>query len=126
MEGVLINHCYGGFGFSDEFKEMLIKELNLDKYFYEEQYRDHPFVIKMFKEKGSEWISGSYSKLYLVEVPTRLINYYNVTEYDGMENMRVDKNRAIVDILRKYLKEPTSEKLEWLKEEIKIIDNLRY
>lgn len=124
MEGVLINDCYGGFSFSKEFEKILKNELNLKEYFSHEDYRDHPFVIKTFIEKGSDWMSGRFSKLFLVEVPTRMMKHYRINEYDGMESIYLLRDKAIADMTREYLQNPTIEKLDKLKEEIKLIDSL--
>ena len=104
---ILVNRCYGGFGFSDQFYEALgwvVKEKGSFFKYYEpteewkERYpqestyyddrdiRTNPEVIALFEEKGSEWSSGGFAKLDLVEIPDDI--RYEIDEYDGIETIR--------------------------------------
>lgn len=121
--GILYNTCYGGFGFSDEFALELGERIGeaIGHAYKHHRYRDHPEAVKLFEEKGSEWSSGSYSKLAIEYIPAILKDYYHIPEYDGKEDVGLDINCAIVYQLDEYLKDSTPEKLEWLKDQVKMI-----
>jgi hypothetical protein len=76
---VLINTCFGGFGFSKEFQN-LIGEL----YAWEVDRDDQEF-IKKAEEFGLEKASGLYSRLEVVEIPDGC--EYSIHEYDGAESI---------------------------------------
>jgi hypothetical protein len=121
--GILFNNCYGGFSFSDAFVVELGERIGeaIGHSYKHYRYRDHPEAVKLFLEKGTVWSSGSYSKLHIEYIPLIMKNYYDVSEYDGMESVGFDINSAIVDKLDEYLKDPTPKKLEWLKDQVKTI-----
>ena len=79
---IVINECYGGFGFSNEAVEILGKE-------YEYKWnveRDDPKLIALIEEKGSEFVSGTFACLVVVEVPEEATDYI-IREYDGYESV---------------------------------------
>jgi hypothetical protein len=115
---ILYNKCYGGFKFSDDFKEELKKRLGQKIEYRHENYRDHPEAIKLFLEKGSEWSSYSYSELALYEFPKKFKNFWSIHDYDGMENIYIRVDSAIAYAVDEYLKNPTPETLESFKHEI--------
>jgi len=127
--GVLFNICYGGFGFSNEFKEEYKKrtgkEPDYNRYSFE---RHDEEAVKLFLEKGSDWSSAEYAKIDILYIPKGMIKYYRVSEYDGNERVILHIHKAIVDKTKEYIGNPTPEKLEWLKQEIDIIEShtIRY
>lgn len=125
--GILYNTCYGGFGFSDEFALELGERIGeaIGHAYKHYRYRDHPEAVKLFLEKGTEWSSGTCAKLNIEYIPASMKDYHVVSEYDGKEGIGYDKNCAIVDKLDEYLQNPTSEKLEWLKEQVRIIKSFK-
>ena len=125
--GVLYNTCYGGFSFSSEFVDEFERRTGQRiKYNYQHNnYRDHSEAVKIFEEMGSEWSSGDYSKLDIAYVPACMKEYYQVGEYDGKEDICIRINCAIVDKTDEYLRNPTPEKLEWLKDQINLIRSFR-
>lgn len=91
---VVINRCYGGFGLSDECAIALGAVLKqLGDYFYQEfpngkwaqDYRTDPKLIRLMETKGSEWCSGSFAELKVVEVPDDV--EWEIRDYDGMETI---------------------------------------
>ena len=79
---IVINECYGGFGFSDEAKKILGKE-----YKYEwDVKRDDPKLIALIEEMGNEFVSDKLSCLVVVEVPEEATDYM-IREYDGYESV---------------------------------------
>jgi len=120
---ILINHCFGGLGVSDECANLYFERTgkNVDDLTHDE-LRCDPEVIKLFKEYGSKWCSASYSRLALCEIPLRLKNHYEIGEYDGMESVDFHPDSAIAECTRKYICDPTSENLTWLIEQISEID----
>lgn len=83
---ILINKCYGGFSFSDEFILEYYKHYGIDNDpLYNNTGRTDPRVIELFKELGSERSSGKFSKLKLVEIPDNID--WEITDYDGKETV---------------------------------------
>jgi hypothetical protein len=81
---VLINNCYGGFGYSDEFVKEFYKRKGIEpQEYHEDMTVDNPEVIALFEELGSEFASGSFAQLKIVEIPDGL--KFDVGEYDGQE-----------------------------------------
>ena len=82
---VLHNVCYGGFGFSDEFKAYL-KSVNYD---IENRrglkFRSDPTLIAHVEAFGIERAAGKYAKLSIATVP----DFHTVrwAEYDGIESV---------------------------------------
>lgn len=125
--GVLYNVCYGGFCFSNEFVDEFEKRtgIHMEYNYSHQEYRDHPEAIKFFEEKGSKWSSGSFSKLDIVYIPIIMKDYYQVGEYDGKEHVGLQINCAIVARTDEYIANPSSEKFEWLKNQIQMIRECR-
>ena len=91
---IVINRCYGGFGLSDQCAIALGAILKqVGDFFYQEfpkgkkdeDYRTNAKLIKFMETKGSEWCSGSFAKLKVVEVPDGV--KWKIKNYDGMETI---------------------------------------
>ncbi len=91
---VVINRCYGGFGLSEECAIALGAVLKqFGDYFYPEfpngkwaqDYRTDPKLIHLMETKGSEWCSGSFAKLKVVEIPDDV--KWEIHDYDGIETI---------------------------------------
>lgn len=79
---IAINTCFGGFGLSKK----AAKDLSCSTYAYNaEGMRTAPELIKLIEEKGSEYCSGPYSLLEVVEIPDD-IDWY-IDDYDGVETI---------------------------------------
>lgn len=60
-----------------------------------EEFRGDPQLIKLFKEKGAKWIGGSLrSQIVPVAYPAGFEDFVRISEYDGLEKLRVDFSRA--------------------------------
>lgn len=79
---ILINKCFGGFEFSDEFIEEYTKRTGTSFYCIKE-YRTANDIIELFEEMGSERSSGELSELEIVEIPDDV--EWEVHDYDGNE-----------------------------------------
>ena len=77
---LVLNKCFGGFGISDSAAEIL----GIDEYDFID--RDDENLIALIDEKGSEFVSGSFAKLKIVEIPDAYTDY-TIDEYDGMERV---------------------------------------
>lgn len=77
---LVLNKCFGGFGISDSAAEIL----GIDEYDFID--RDDGNLIALIDEKGSEFVSGSFAKLKIVEIPDSTTDYV-IDEYDGMERV---------------------------------------
>ena len=99
---VLINKCYGGFGFSHEACKLWLERNNISFTETKDNYGDPQFIIdndisyvphlisrddstmiQIFEEKGSEFVSANFSELILIEILDGC--QYRIEEYDGME-----------------------------------------
>ncbi len=81
---VLINRCYGGFGFSEEFENHM-KEKYPHLYENTDEFID-PRVGVYAEEAvafGLDKASGPFADLYADEIPDGVL--YDIHEYDGME-----------------------------------------
>ena len=76
---VLVNRCYGGFGFSEEFQKR-IKSLNIDM---THTWRSNSILIEEVLKFGLEKAAGEYAKLAIEEIPDDVC--YSIGEYDGQE-----------------------------------------
>jgi hypothetical protein len=90
---VLMNICYGGFGFSPEFEEYfyslhpdLQEEGNCLDYSMSFDTRTDVRIIEAIEAFGLDKASGSYAKLHIEEFPDGL--EYSISEYDGVESIR--------------------------------------
>ena len=85
---ILLNKCYGGFsisknavvdvGLGDKYEDAIFDWVHDDDLRYNED------IIKLYEEKGSAYISGSFARLELVEIPDEATDY-KFYEYDGRE-----------------------------------------
>lgn len=75
---IVINRCYGGFGLSNECSEALGGKAIETSYctYYEfpdgkraGDFRTSSELINLMEIKGSEWCSGEYAQLKVVEIP---------------------------------------------------------
>lgn len=94
MKKIIINQCYGGFGFSKPFIKAFtqVKPLkNPEKdYFNSQDYRRDLSAIQLLEEHGTEWSSGQYARLVVKNVPLDIFQYVDVGEYDGYESLVID------------------------------------
>lgn len=91
---VLINRCFGGFGFSDYFVEEYHKRTGTyisNLYDDSLSVRTSNDIIELVEKIGPEKSSGGLSKLKIVEVPDDV--EWEIHEYDGMERIH-EKHRA--------------------------------
>lgn len=93
MQKIIINTCYGGFGFSQEllrkFQELHPELVRVYEYDDESELdyqnvnpRIHPTLIRLVEEFGKS-AGSDYSKLKIVEIPDDV--EWFIQEYDGIE-----------------------------------------
>lgn len=100
---VLINICYGGFGFSDTFLKEFEKRYGPRTSRYEDSLRTDKRAIALFKELGETVSNGYCANLELREIPEELMECLNIEEYDGKESCSVDYSLAYCRILNEYM-----------------------
>lgn len=108
--GVAINCCYGGFSLSDKAVEELRKRIGDPKiekysfeYYYDEYTRHHPILIEVIKELGEE-VNGPFAEIEIVYIEEKYKNHYKVTEYDGMEGIRIKYDNYKLDMIKEIIK----------------------
>lgn len=79
---LVINSCFGGFCLSEE----CCAALSIDKYDCYDVQRDWDTLIEIVENNGSEWASGSYAKLKVVEIPDNATDW-EIHDYDGAESV---------------------------------------
>lgn len=95
---VLYNSCYGGWTPSDEALEVYnlrSRELNntaADLKYLDGLPRHDPLLVQVFHELGSRF-DGEYSKTKVEKIAKKYENYYSIHEYDGLEDVWVNKVR---------------------------------
>lgn len=81
---VLINTCYGGFGFSEGFVEHAnANGFSLSR--YDEGQRSNQELIALAEAFGLEKVNGMCANLEVRELPDGL--EYSIDEYDGVEHI---------------------------------------
>ncbi len=83
---VVINNCYGGFGLSKVALEMYNKLTGKNFEYYWYISRTDPILIKTVEEMG-DVANDKYSCLHIVKVPAYMKDFYEITEYDGLESV---------------------------------------
>ncbi len=96
---VLYNRCYGGFDLSEEAKA-LYKEYCGNDYTYWKIPRTCRYLVKVFETLGSEKFSDSSSRIKCRKIPLYMEDYYSITEYDGMEGVKLENDRFKYDMIQ--------------------------
>lgn len=82
---VLYNDCYGGYSLSEQAVDHLNHTYGWNKSSSDlSDMRHDPRIIALYKEKGSEWMSGECSKIEIVEIEA---DGYKIDDYDGKEKV---------------------------------------
>ena len=82
---ILINNCYGGFGLSEEAKELYVQKKNISGPLRGDILRNDSVLVEVVETLGDK-ASGPYSKLKVVEIPDDVTNW-RIEEYDGWEHI---------------------------------------
>ncbi len=82
---VLINSCYGGFRFSEEFLEHIKELRGEDDINPWDLHRDDQQIVEEAIKFGLERAESCFSRFRVIDVPDGL-SYY-ITEYDGIESI---------------------------------------
>ena len=100
---ILINQCYGGFGFSDEFLKEFEKR-HPDKKLRNKNHDDirvrtDPDIIALVEELGPEECSGIHADICVCEFPDGM--EFEIREYDGIESLQweMPKDKIIQDLI---------------------------
>lgn len=106
MIGILYNNCYGGYMPSMKAEELYNQRIcktndngtDDDVVPFYQLDRHDPLIVQIFHELGKEFNDEQQgTNIKLVEIPEKYKNYYEIEEYDGVENVVVDYHRYIVD-----------------------------
>jgi hypothetical protein len=125
---VIVNSCYGGFDFSENLKKELSKSIDTS-FLYDdivknaEILRDNQIACNLLLKKGSNYASGTYSKLKLYSIPIEMKDYYEISEYDGIEGISLNTDKAKLKLMYKLLENPTQELADYIKLQINRIDS---
>jgi len=94
---ILYNICYGGLSFS-EFAIEKLAEMGVHGYGpYDRKLRTNKNMIDIFNEYGSKLVSGSCAHIDIITLDQKYENYYNIEEYDGIENIVVEYDKFELD-----------------------------
>jgi hypothetical protein len=105
---ILYNSCYGGYAYSNEFCKYYNDLTNSYINMYdmcEINERMDPNIIYTFKQLGSFKSSSKCANLKLTTIPKGMIDYVKIKEYDGMEKIYIDYNKAYRDLLENIIKD---------------------
>lgn len=80
---VLYNACYGGYSLSENAKLELIKRHGNEVEEIFESRHDSK-IVDLYKEMGSEWMSGDCAKIEIVSIEA---DGYKIDDYDGKESV---------------------------------------
>jgi len=120
---ILINECYGGFTASDEaeklFNEHITPAEEILKNDFKHEYipwgienvrRDSYLLVQIFEYLGNKEFSDSSSYIDIKEIPIQYKKYYFINDYDGFENIDINKYKYIHDNIQEILKSSMSDK----------------
>ena len=113
---VVVNNCYGGFSLSKEAKELLEKKKE-GKETNNCRYRIDPDLVEVVTELG-ERANGRNADLKLKYIPKKYANYYEIVEYDGLEDVDIFYETYNLDRINVICEDETrgaSEKVEAIK-----------
>ena len=127
MQKVILNKCYGGYGWSNDAVAEYLKRKSPKSdivkgnngvflngcFFYDGNItRVDPVAIELLEEKGSDFCSGQFSELAIEEYDDQYFDF-EIDEYDGIESLRLipklseeqirscDSIDEIIELLRK-------------------------
>ena len=80
---ILFNNCYGGFGISEEARDLYNKRRKDNEQVTD--IRTDKLLIEIVEELGKR-ASGDYAEIEIAEVPDGA--YWYIDEYDGWEEVR--------------------------------------
>ena len=120
---VIINNCFGGFRFSEEFENHMHQYPGYEGFDKYSCSREDQFVIEQVEKFGLDKASHSdISELRIVEIPT--ICSYRIDEYDGWESIEtwveVPEYQLIIGLSEHYLNILKSHKIR----DIRIVESL--
>ena len=100
----MINHCFGGFGFSPEAEAEYRKRGGTARIY--DICRHDPVMAQIVREMGSR-ASGRCARVGLEDIPAEYADYYIIQEYDGRETLVIEYDRYKVDKAKFILKNQT-------------------
>ncbi len=99
---IMINNCYGGFGFSKEAIDLYKKRKNIYKSHIHVDRTDE-IMIQIVKELG-ENANGNFCKIKIEKIDKDYKKCYYIDEYDGLENIQIDYfKKNLIDIIKSNL-----------------------
>ena len=99
---ILYNACYGGWGISNKAMELYkLKTNNFDNYY---PRRNDTILIEIYKELGDEF-DEKHSKTLIEKIPKQYENFYYISEYDGLETVKINYTKYELYNLKKNIKE---------------------
>ena len=109
---VLYNNCYGGYIITKKVLKLYnkkMKELNPNfirivdstNLYYN---RHEPVLVDIYNEIGKEF-NEEYSDVKVKKIPKIYENHYTITDYDGLEEVKINYDKYKVDKVKEILKE---------------------
>lgn len=121
LRKILINTCYGGFGFSKQFLETYELKaaergveslLNSNRYTWDTvKVRSDPLIIEVFEELGSQASSDRFANLKTREILESDLEFVEIEEYDGLESLRINRAKFYETTLLTFLAEHKNDTL---------------
>lgn len=79
--------------------------LNEDKRSFEDNIERHnPILVEIYHEIGAR-MSCSYCQIIVETIPKRYENYYEIIEYNNVEQVKIDEYKYQYDTLKSTLKD---------------------
>ncbi len=99
---VMYNACYGGFGLSSaamtEYRRRCPQAEEQDFRIS----RHDPVMVEIVREMGGA-ASDRFAEIHFERIPVQYADYYEITEYDGLESVVIHKNEYKLDAIRSIL-----------------------
>ena len=89
MAKIIINRCFGGYGWSEQaLREISARKGERRDEYWDGDLREDQVAIAVLEEYGSEWCSSKFAKL---DIATYNEEDYiaDIDEYDGAESLKL-------------------------------------
>ena len=108
---VMVNSCYGGFGFSKDALDEYIKrrppggrKMNAARAYTIS--RSDPLMVQICQELGSR-ANGQSACIYLSDIPRKFAEFYVIREYDGQESVHIAFEKYQIDSIGRIMSNST-------------------
>ena len=122
---IMVNKCYGGFGFSEEARLLYLKRKGLRhdlEMYFDDIERHDPVMVQIVKELGPR-ANGFCAKIEIEKIPLRFGKHYAINDYDGSEGVWINHESYKIDAAKAILRARNLTKAEKIARAFRILDS---